>query len=138
MYSITFWAGLVLLIIGIVLFKDRIAFIKNGVVTIATVIELKERIDSDNKKLYTPVFRFVTHDKEEIVYTYNVSGNPPAWSVGEETKIVYQKDLPHEPVLLTYFGSFGVVVILLSVALACFSIAGGYYLAKNFFNSLTS
>ncbi|HEX6431579.1 MAG TPA: DUF3592 domain-containing protein [Niastella sp.] len=137
MYSITFGAGLLLLVIGIFLFSDRMAFIKNGIVTVATVIELKEKVDSDSDKKYTPIFRFTTHNKEEIIYEYNVSTDPPAWSIGEETKVVYHKKLPHEVVLLTYFGSFGAVLILLSLALVCFSIAGGYYWSRNFFNSLT-
>lgn len=136
MYSITFWAGFILLVIGIVLFRDRIAFINKGNVTIATVIDLKENINSDNEKSYIPVFRFVTDKKEEIIYQDNVSSDPPAWSIGEETKVVYHKDTPHDVVILTYFSSFGVVVILLSLALVCFSISGGHYWARHFFKSL--
>ena len=136
MYSITFWAGLLLLAIGIFLFNDRIDLIKKGTVAVATVIELKEEVHRHSKG-YTPVFRFMTHDKEEIIYEHPISADPPVWSIGEEAKVVYQKDNPHKVVLLTYFGSFGLVIIFLSAALFCFCISGGYYWARNFFNSLT-
>ena len=136
MFRIIFLAGIILLVIGIFLFKDRIAFLKNGIVTVATVIELKETSNSDNHKSHKPVFRFVTNNKEDIIFEHNVSSNPPSWSVGEETKVVYLKDLPHKVVLLTYFGSFGATVILLSLALVCISLSIWHYRAQQFFNSL--
>lgn len=137
MYPISFWAGLILLVIGIVFFRERVAFIHKGNVTIATVIELKEKINSDNEKSYTAIFRFVTDNNEEIKFKDNISSDPPAWSIGEETKVVYDKNGPHDVVKLTYMGSFGVVVILLSLALVCFSFWFGEYWSRRFFNSLT-
>jgi hypothetical protein len=137
MYRITFLAGLLLFFIAIVLFADRLSFIKNGIIAKATVIELKEKVDSDNGRSYPPVFRFNTRNNEEITFKHNVYSKPPSWSIGEETKIIYYKDLPGDIVILTYFGSFGLVVILVCLALVCFCISGGYYWSRNFFNTLT-
>lgn len=134
-YSIIFWAGLLFLGIGISLFKDRIDFIKQGIITVAIVTELKENRDSDGKS-YTPVFRYRTNKKEEILHVHNVSTNPPSWSIGDEAKVVYHKYLPHNCIVLTYFGAFGATVVLLSIALVLLFISGAYYWSNRFFNTL--
>ena len=137
MKSFSLWAGFLLLVIGIFVFKERIDFIKRGIVAIATVIELKEERDSDNGKSYTPVFRFITHNKEEIIHVHNVSTDPPSWSIGDEAKVVYHKDLPHKVVVLTYVSVFIVVLILFSLALIFLFISGAYFWSNRFFNTLT-
>jgi hypothetical protein len=136
MYSFLLAIGLLFFGTGTFVLYERVHFIKNGMVAVATVVDMNKREDSDGDMVYAPVFQFITHNNEKIIYQYSIASYPPDWSIGEKTKVVYQKDLPHEVVLLTYFGSFGVAVILLSIALACLSISIGYYWSRKFFNSL--
>jgi hypothetical protein len=135
-YAITFIAGLILLIIGLVLLRNRITFIKNGMAAIATVKELKEVTDSDNSISYKPIFTFTTHNNEKRIHEHNVSSKPSSWSVGETVKVIYEKDNPAEIVVLTYFSAFGLTAILLSLALALVCFSAGYYWYQHFFNKL--
>jgi hypothetical protein len=133
MYSFCTWIGLLILTTGIFVFCSRIDSIKNGAVTVATVIELKKDLDSET---YTPIFRFFTQNKEEVRFEDNVATDPPAWSIGEQVKVAYQKDSPRDVVVLSYFSSFGIAVILMSIALVLLFIAGANYWAKHFFRTL--
>jgi hypothetical protein len=136
-YAITFIAGLILLIIGLVLLRNRITFIKNGMAAVATVKELKEVTDSDDNSIsYKPIFTFTTYNNEKRIHEHNVSSRPSSWSVGDTVKVIYEKDNPAEVVVLTYFSAFGLVAILLSLALALVCFSAGYYWCQHFFNSL--
>jgi hypothetical protein len=135
-YTITFIAGLILLIIGLVLLRNRITFIKNGMLAIATVEELKEVTDSEKSTSYKPIFTFTTYNNEKRIHEHNVSSKPSSWSIGETIKVIYEKDNPAEVVVLTYFSAFGLIVILLSLAIALVCFSAGYYWSQHFFNKL--
>lgn len=136
MYSFLLWIGLLFLGTGTFVLYERVDFIKNGTVAVATVVDMNGRENSDGDMTYAPVFLFINHNNEKIIYEYSIASHPPDWSIGEKAKVVYRKDFPGKVVLLTYFGSFGVAVILISIALACLSISIGYYWSKQLFNSM--
>ncbi|OQP40282.1 hypothetical protein A4D02_15285 [Niastella koreensis] len=100
----------------------------------ATVVEQKKDIDEGT---YTPIFRFYTHDKDEVRIEDNVATSPPAFSIGEQVKVAYQKDFPREAVILTYWGSFGGAMILIGISLILLFISGSYYWATHFLSTLT-
>ncbi|HEX6431578.1 MAG TPA: DUF3592 domain-containing protein [Niastella sp.] len=131
-----FIIGLVLLIVGLLFLKDRISYIKKGNKAIASVIETKEYLDSDNDKMYKPVFKFITHNNEEIIFECSGSSSRSMWPIGEEVKIVYNGENPNKMLLLTLFNAFGIPLILLTLALILLFIAGGYWWSQHFFNSL--
>lgn len=135
MYSFLLWIGLLCLGTGTFSLITQIADIKKGEVAVATVVDLKASKDSDGGTAYAPVFVYFTHTQEKRFYEYAIYSSPSDWSIGEKTKVIYQKDAG--PILLTYFGSFGTEVILLSVALVCLTISIGYYWSRKFLNSLT-
>lgn len=135
-YIFTFIAGLVTFFIGLLLLINRILFIKKGNIAIATVIELKEHIDSDKDKSYSPVFKFTTHNNEDLIYEPGHSSSPSSWSKGEEVKVAYTKEFPYEVILLTYFHSFGFSMLFFIVGLILIVISTGYFWAERFFNSL--
>lgn len=135
-YVFTFIAGLVTFFIGLLLLIDRILLIKKGNIAIATVIELKEDIDSDKNKTYKPVFKFTTQNNEEIIYEHSRFSSYGTWSIGEEIKVVYPTGSPYEIVLLTYFNSFGLSMLFFIVGFILIVISTGYFGAERFFNSL--
>lgn len=105
-------------------------------IAIAMVKELKEVTDSDNSTSYKPIFTFTTHNNEKRIYEHDVSSKPSSWYVGETIKVIYEKDNPAKVVVLTYFGAFGLIVILLSFALILVCFSAGYYWSQHFFNKL--
>ena len=79
-----FTLGLILLILGLRSLKNRIARIKNGNRAIATIIEIKEYLDSDKAKLYKPVFKFFTYNNEEIIFEHRVgSSSDRKWAIDQ-------------------------------------------------------
>ena len=133
----TFIIGLILLILGLKLLKDRIARIKNGNRAIATIIEIKDYLDSDKAKLYKPVFKFFTYNNEEIIFEHRVgSSSDRRWAIGKEVKVIYKAEKPNKLILLTLFNAFGIPLILLILAILLLFISTGYYWAQYFFNSL--
>lgn len=136
MFVLFIIAGMIL-IFAISLLMVRIQYIKNGIVTEATVkynylVEAQNSDDSD--KLHV-VFEYFTQNNEEINFEEKYSSNA-SWYPGDKAVIVYQTYNPQHVVFLTYWGSFGLVTILSSVALILILIAAGYYWAEHFFNSL--
>lgn len=136
MFILFIIAGMILTF-AIFLLIARIQYIKKGIVTEATVkhcyiVEAKSSDDSDTLHV---VFKFFTQNDEEIDFeeTFGVSAN---WYPGDKAAIVYQTYNPQRVVFLTYWGSFGLVTILVSLALVLITIAAGYYQAEHFFNSL--
>lgn len=133
----TFIMGLVLLIMGIKLLKDRIEHIKNGNRAIARVIEIKEYLDDDKAKMYKPVFKFLTNNNEEIIFEHRVgSSSDSRWPINKEVKVLYKMEDPNKVTLLTLFNSFGIPLTLLILASLLLFISGGYYWSQYFFNSL--
>lgn len=132
-----FTLGLGLLILGIWSLKNRIARIKNGNRAIATIIEIKEYFDSDNDRMYKPVFKFFTRNNEEIVFDHRVgSSSHRRWAIGKEVKVIYKAENPNKVILLTLFNAFAIPLILFILALLLLFISSGYYWAQYFFNSL--
>lgn len=134
-YTITLIVGAILFIAASKFLKDRLAFLKSGERTVATVIELERSSSSDGGYTYKPIFKFSTHKKEEVVYTGYFSSSPAGWNVGEEAGVVYNADNPEEVKVLTYFGTFGLPLILFCISLPFLLIGGGYFVAQHFFKS---
>lgn len=129
-YTITLFAGILLAIFAFFKFKQSMNFLKTGGRATATVIELETVHSSDGGPTYKPIFRFSTIKKQSVTYRHHTSSSPAAWDIGEKTTIVYDYENPENAKLLTYFGAFGWTIILLSIAMPCLVIGGGYLLAK--------
>ena len=134
--TITLVTGLGLLLIGLVLGYDRVSLIKKSIVTVGTVVRFEEIPDNDGGVAYEPVFRFTNYKNQSMLFRSHLSGNKDDWYIGEKVKIAYQKDRYHKIVILTYFRTFIGTLFFLTGALVCLFIAGGYYWAQYFFNSL--
>lgn len=133
-----FISGVVLLIVGLIFLRNAISNIRNGNKAVASVIEVKEYLDSENDKMYKPIYKFITHNHEEILFERYGSSSRKTWAIGMEMKVVYDGANPGNVFILTFFNAFGLPVILLTAALLLLFIAGGYYWSQQFFNSLNS
>jgi hypothetical protein len=137
MFILYIIAGMIL-VFGSFLLTGRIQYIRNGIITEATVIDLaivKSTNSDDSDTLYL-TFNFQTSDNEDILYVEDSFSANSAWQIGDKATIVYQTYNPQRVVFLTYWSSFGLVTVLFSLALVLILIAAGYYWSQHFFNSL--
>lgn len=127
----------VILIVSIFLLVARIQYIRNGIITEATVKHcyIVEAKGSDESDTLHVIFKFFTQNNEEINFEEEFGVSKRLYP-GDKATIVYQTYNPQHVVFLTYWGSFGLVTILFSLALLLILIAAGYYWAEDFFNSL--
>lgn len=136
MFILFIIAGMIL-VFAIILLIVRIQYIRNGIITEATVVNcyiVEARLSDESDTLHV-LFRFNTLNNEEITFEeeFGVSEN---LYPGDKATIVYQRYNPQHVVFLTFWGSFGLVTVLFSLALVLILIAAGYYRAEHFFNSL--
>jgi hypothetical protein len=137
MFILFIIAGMIL-IFGAFLLISRIQYIRKGVVTEATVIDLaivESKSNDDPDKLYL-TFDFCTLDNEDVIFIEDSFSAKSGWKIGDKAAIVYQTYNPHCVIFLTYWQSFGLITVLFSLALVLTLIAAGYYWAEHFFNSL--
>jgi len=123
---------------GIILLITRIQYIRNGIRTEATVVDFHiiKSNDTEESDTIEAIFKFYTLSNEEVLATADKFGSDDKRQLGEKAAIVYQQYNPQQVVLLTFWGSFGLVTVLLSLALVLTLIAAGYYWSQHFFNSL--
>ena len=130
-YSITLIIGIVLALVSLFFFKKSLDFLKASNRAIATVVELQEISDSEGRS-YKPVFEFKTVTNQVVRFMNATPSNPPAWYIGEETTIAYDSNDPAKAKVMTYFGTFNVSIVLLSIAMPLIVIGGGYFATKIF------
>ena len=137
MFILFIIAGMILCF-GTFLLITRIQYIRNGVPVEATVVDfhIEKSEDSEIADIIQPIFKFYTLSNEEILTTADRFGSDEGWQLGDNATIVYQHYNPKHAVLITYWGSFGIVTILFSLALVLILIAAGYYWSQHFLNSL--
>lgn len=117
--------------ISVYLFRGSLRFLKNADRAIATVIEIETISDSDGST-YKPVFRFKTRFNEEKVYRRPYSSSPAGWKVGDEATLAYDANNPDNVKLITYFGSFGLSMVLMAIAMPLIIIGGGFIYCQQF------
>ena len=133
-YNILLAVGCILLIISLYVLKGSISFFKKSEKTIGKVIEV-ERISGNDGATYKPVFKFKTSLNKEVIFRYPFSSSPSSFNLDEEATIAYDPNNPDNAKVLTYFGSFGLAVILLAIAMPLIVIGGGYHLSQYFFKT---
>ena len=124
--------GIVLLIISAIVFKNNLDLIKNGNKTTAIVIDLERDLASDSNG-FTPIFKFTTNTGEIVTFKGFGASSPPAFKTGEEVNIVYNPNKPSNAKVLTYFGTFGLTILLVAVSIPMIVIGGGYFMVQQFF-----
>lgn len=99
-----------------------------GTAAAGVVVRLEERKGArGNGRSYAPVVRFSTRDGQGVEFTSTVSANPPAYSVGEPVRVLYDRAQPVNAELdssaARWFGVVGLVFLG-----AVFSALGVYFL----------
>ena len=130
-YNIVLAIGCIILAISIFTLKRSLSFLKTSERAVAKVIEV-ERVSGNDGDTWKPVFKFKTSLNKEIIYRYPVSSSPPSWKLDDEATVAYDPNDPNEVKILTYFGSFGLSVVLMAIAMPLIVIGGGYYVSQYF------
>ena len=87
--------GIIMLVIGVRLWLGTSQFIAHAHGAIGTVIELREKRDSDGDTMYAPVVRFAA-DGREVTFVSNTSSRPAAYHVGEAVEVLYAPGNPDD------------------------------------------
>lgn len=126
-YYITFIAGLIILFFSVLCLGNSARFLKSGIRTTGTVVEVIVNEDSDGDT-YCPVFEFTDEQQQVVRYKYYISSSPPDWDIGDEATLVYNPNNTNEVKVYTYYGLYGISVTLMAIAMPFLVIGGGYIL----------
>ena len=119
-------AGLLCLFFAFKQYRKTQELLMEGIKTKGTCIRLIENSDSDGTT-YTPVFEFKDSTKGVRTWTAGVSSSPPAYKIGETAKLVYDPN-DDDVKIISFWGLYRWVVLLLCFASPLLIISGGYLL----------
>jgi hypothetical protein len=130
-------AGMILSL-GSYLLISRIRFIKNGVIAEATIegVHIVKSDDPETADTIYPILKLYNINNEELIFQAEELTVDAFWQRGDKITIVYVQHKPQHAISLTYGGSFGIIIILFSLALALIIFSAGYYWAQHFFETL--
>jgi hypothetical protein len=131
--GINLYIGLGLLTIGLSLFYFRVFKLKEGIVTNATVLRIDSKQDGEDM-LYRPVLSFINYKNEPLLY--KPAYGTDDWYIGEKVKFFYTKDNYDDVSILSYWSTFGVVLLFICGASVFLFNVVGKYLAGRFFKTL--
>lgn len=101
-----FLVGVLFLAVGIYLLSNTARMSSNGLSTQAEVVNIKATHNSKKKIEYTPEIRFTTAEGERVNTKLDKTTRPPAYSVGDEVKIIYTKDKPTDILVDSVFNRY--------------------------------
>lgn len=136
-YNILLTTGCILFAISVYVMKGSISFLKNSEKAVGKVIQV-ETIEGSDGPTYKPIFKFKTALNKEVIFRYPFSSSPSSFRVDEEATIAYDSNNPTNAKILTFFGSFGLAVVLMAIAMPFIVIGGGYHLCQYFFKMAIS
>ena len=111
--------GVVVLIVGAVMFVLTVRFVAEAEHATGTVVDLSRRSNSEGTVLFYPVVRFVTANGETIEFVSSSGSAPALESPGDRVEVLYDPDDPSHAKLSGLFHLwFGPAI--LSVLSACF------------------
>lgn len=122
-----FGTGFVLTFFAIKMYNDTNQLLKTGIKTKAVVKDLIE-VSDDDGPMYKPVFEYVDRSNTAKEFKSEVSSRPPAYTIGEKVKIVYDPKDVEEIKVVSYWGLYRWTIILLAIASPLLIIGGGYLL----------
>jgi hypothetical protein len=86
--------GVVILIVGAVMFVRTVRFVAEAEHATGTVVDLSRRSDSEGTVFY-PVVRFVTANAEPIEFVSSSGSSPASESPGDRVEVLYDPDDPY-------------------------------------------
>lgn len=94
--------GITFIIIGIMVFINKINLLKSGIKTEGEVIDFQKGLSSyigEDKQIvyvtvYRPVIRFKDENNEVKIITYDLSGSQRIYNIGDKVNLVYTTNNP--------------------------------------------
>jgi Protein of unknown function (DUF3592) len=133
--SIFAGVGSIIAITGIIMGLVTRSFVTKAIPTQGTVIELVERLssdsDGDSSVVYYPLVIFTTRSGEATVFEGNAGSNPPAFTKGQQVKVLYSQNKPEEAMIYSWFDLWFFPVFVTSFG-SVFLLIGGIVLVKSF------
>lgn len=87
--------GIVLGVIGALLWLNVRNFVQTAEHAEGTVIELVENRGKEGNRTYRPLVEFTDHQGQRREFLSSSGSNPPRYSVGDKMPILYDRDRPN-------------------------------------------
>jgi len=130
LYGISLIAALVLICFAMIDYNKTAKLLRDGIKTKGKVIELIEEQD-DEGYTYKPVFEYYDRDNIRREYRPNFSSSPSSYEVNDIVEVVYNPKALFEHKVVSYWGLYRMVIILLSIASPLLIISCGFFIYNN-------
>jgi hypothetical protein len=119
--------GLLLLAAGAFVLWDSWNWLDNSVEAQGSVIEMVRIRDRDSGSVsYAPLVNFRTADGRTVEFQSAVSSNPPAYTVGETVRVLYDPDRPASAAVAGMFSIWGTAIIVGIIGAVFMAFAAGF------------
>ena len=117
--------GITFIVIGIMVFLDKIKLIKCGIKAEGEIIDFKKGMSSyineDKQIVYItvsrPVIRFVDENNEIRIITYDISENDRSYKIGDKVMLAYTRNDPEYVELAEKQIAFSMLCKLISLGI---------------------
>lgn len=111
--------GLLLSGFGVYTFKKNQKLAKNGVKTMASVIDISEQTDTDSEgyssKSYYPVLEFVDQNSQKHKFKGNVGGGKKKYHLDQEIEIIYDPANPEQAQMKNFVTQWIMPIVIIIV-----------------------
>ncbi|WP_419698852.1 DUF3592 domain-containing protein [Mucilaginibacter sp. NFX135] len=126
-------SGAFLVVLGIGKLNERRKLLKTGAKVDGVVFSVEEEwgVGTRRSRLYYPVIRYVTIEKEWVTKRYEVGTYPPAYNEGDHVTVIYDlADIEHYIIDNITTKLLGPVFIILGILLMLG--VGAYYILNQY------
>jgi len=127
LYGILLIAALIFICFAVIDYNNTAKLLADGIKTKGKVIELIEVNDGDGST-YKPVFEYYDRDNIRREFKPNYSSSTSLYKVNDIVEVVYNPKALFEHKIVSYWGLYRMVIILLSIAAPLLVISCGFFL----------
>lgn len=117
--------GITFIVIGIMVFMDKIKLIKYGIKAEGEIIDFNKGMSSyinEDKQIvyitvYRPVIRFIDENNEIRIITYDISENDRSYKIGDKVMLAYTRNDPEYVELAEKQIAFSMLCKLISLGI---------------------
>ena len=125
LYSLIFFISLVLTFFGLKQYAKTSELLRSGIRTNASVIQLLGGFGTGGDS-FKPLFEYTDERGEQQTFSSEVASRPSKYVEGDQVEIVYQRE--GEIKVISFWGLYRWMVILLGLAAPLFVVSGSYLL----------
>lgn len=115
LYAFFFLLGCTLAYFSFQQYQKTKYLLEDGIRTVGIVKRMVVTQDDDGP-MYSPVFEFTDRVNQDHEFKSKVRSRPPAYTVGEKVKLVYERKNPKNVKVVSFWGLYAASVILAMVA----------------------